>query len=56
MDDQRNYPTDDADNLRLILLQLDDAGRQEVFALIRDLADNAGVPEQPATVADLFQQ
>jgi hypothetical protein len=56
MDDQRNCPTDDTDNLRLILLQLEEAGRQEVYAMIRDLADKAGVPEQPATVAELFEQ
>lgn len=56
MDDRHNYPTDDADELRLILLQLDEAGRQEVYAMIRDLADKAGVPEQPATVAELFEQ
>jgi hypothetical protein len=56
MDDQHDYPTDDTEKLRLILLQLDEAGRQEVYAMIRDLADKAGVPEQPATVAELFEQ
>jgi hypothetical protein len=55
MDDQRNYPTDDAEKLRLILLQLDDAGREEVFALIRELAAESDKLEQATTVAELFQ-
>ena len=36
MDDQHNCPTDDAEKIRVILLQLDDAGREEVFAMIRE--------------------
>ena len=55
MDDQHNYPTSDADELRLILLQLDDAGREEVFALIRELAAETGKLEQATTVSELFQ-
>jgi hypothetical protein len=55
MDDQHNYATDDADNLRLILLQLDDAGREEVFAMIRELAAESDKLEQATTVTELFQ-
>lgn len=55
MDDQHSYPTNDADKLRLILLQLDDAGREEVFAMIRELAAESDKLEQATTVTELFQ-
>jgi hypothetical protein len=55
MDDQHNYPPDDADELRLFMLQLNDAGREEVFALIRELAAESDKLEQATTVAELFQ-
>lgn len=56
MDYQHNYPSDDADELRLILLQLDEAGRQEVYAMIRELAAKSDAPEPPTTVSALLQE
>ena len=55
MDDQRNYPTDDAEKLRLLMLQLDEADRQAVFATIRELAAEGEKLEQATTVPELFQ-
>ena len=55
MDDQRNCPTDDAEKLRLLMLQLDEAGREEVFAMIRELAAERDKLEQATTVTELFQ-
>ena len=55
MDDQRNYPTDDAEKLCLLMLQLDEADRQEVFATIRELAAEGEKLEQATTVTELFQ-
>jgi hypothetical protein len=55
MDDQRNCPTDDAEKLRLLMLQLDEAGREEVFAMIRELAAESDKLEQATTVTELFQ-
>jgi hypothetical protein len=55
MDDQHNYPTDDTEKLRLLLLQLDAAGREEVFAMIWELAAESDKLEQATTVTELFQ-
>ncbi|MCA3512835.1 MAG: hypothetical protein IOC80_14995 [Rhodobacter sp.] len=55
MDDQRNYPTDDAEKLRLLMLQLDEAAREAVFATIRELAAEGEKLEQATTVTELFQ-
>ena len=55
MDDQHNYPTDDAEKLRLLMLQLDEAAREAVFATIRELAAEGEKLEQATTVTELFQ-
>ena len=54
MDDLHNYPTDDTEKLRPLLLQLDAAGREEVFAIVRELAAESDKLEQATTVTELF--